>query len=881
MDLMDADDVKFATADTSAASVERAAVSPATTAPPTSRPTTAQNTPCACASDANTTNVASAAALGVAPQSQASVSATTSIPTPAAGQEEVLRLVVSGFQKFMNAKEVTKIMKHANIEYESLKRPMSTTVAILRFNSVAQRDKAAADLVGVNVKGRAVRTMVPVDEDRRIFNKQGQDRRGAKRGVGHEGGRDDRGEKRARGGGAEDGDGGRGGGGGGGSGGDEDEGHVEIVKTLAEVVTPLLSLPYAEQLRQKEKDIALDCVGKMFREIKKSYEQKNKQLKRAHQLGEGGSSDAARHVRAPDWAWGNRYAKEVFVTEPISPSPAVEGYRNKNEFTVGRNVEGQPTVGFRLGTFRDGNMHVGGLEGGCVLLDPVTLRVAKALQAFVRRPGALPVYDQQKHEGVWRYVTVRRSQRTGQCLVWVCAAIKKQGEEAWMREQREMVEYLTARTRPLLEGGKERRNAGGEEGKEEVVGAPLLATLPSTSDSVTIDKNPASAAASALLPSPATSTTFSSSSSSSSPSCWTGITSLFLGPYEGLSNPNANDPLVHLWGLKYMEEDLLGLKFRISPHAFFQVNTAGAEVLYQKVVDESRRNEEEWEKEEERPKLILDVCCGTGTIGICAATQLEEKKMEEEVVVEGVGEEEKNIIARISGEDDPSGATKQLEEQERKSLVLGIEMCESAVEDARVNASRNGVQNAAFICSKAEDVLLSMLRDRPSSHLSSTKAADEARLAGLSPEVRATLREIMTASSSSSSSSSVIAIVDPPRNGLHVDCLRALRNCPRVQRLVYVSCNPTKSLPRDAVALCGPPSQKLKGVSFRPVKAIPVDMFPHTRHCEVIMVFERGEEEAVEEEGDKGVKKEGGEGGADEEGVLEGIVTKTLVEEGE
>jgi tRNA (uracil-5-)-methyltransferase len=46
----------------------------------------------------------------------------------------------------------------------------------------------------------------------------------------------------------------------------------------------------------------------------------------------------------------------------------------------------------------------------------------------------------------------------------------------------------------------------------------------------------------------------------------------------------------------------------------------------------------------------------------------------------------------------------------------------------------------------------------------------------------------------------------------------------------------------------------LKGVAFRPVKAIPIDIFPHTSHCEVIVVFERGEE--VEEGGgEEGVKK--------------------------
>ena len=74
----------------------------------------------------------------------------------------------------------------------------------------------------------------------------------------------------------------------------------------------------------------------------------------------------------------------------------------------------------------------------------------------------------------------------------------------------------------------------------------------------------------------------------------------------------------------------------------------------------------------------------------------------------------------------------------------------------------------------------------------------------------------------------------------HVPPLRAIRNCPRIKRLVYVSCNPTKSMVRDAVLLCGPPSNKYFGDAFRPVRGIPVDMFPHTSHTEMIIVMERG-----------------------------------------
>jgi tRNA/tmRNA/rRNA uracil-C5-methylase (TrmA/RlmC/RlmD family) len=74
---------------------------------------------------------------------------------------------------------------------------------------------------------------------------------------------------------------------------------------------------------------------------------------------------------------------------------------------------------------------------------------------------------------------------------------------------------------------------------------------------------------------------------------------------------------------------------------------------------------------------------------------------------------------------------------------------------------------------------------------------------------------------------------------MHIDCLKAIRNCSRIDRLVYVSCNPTKSLVRDCVTLCGPGSKKLFGAPFKPVEATPVDLFPYTPHCEMLLVLER------------------------------------------
>lgn len=117
------------------------------------------------------------------------------------------------------------------------------------------------------------------------------------------------------------------------------------------------------------------------------------------------------------------------------------------------------------------------------------------------------------------------------------------------------------------------------------------------------------------------------------------LTSLFLQEYNNVSN-RADDttPVRLAWGKELFHETLLGLDFRISPSAFFQVNTRAAEVLNSLI--------REWAASS-AADIVLDVCCGTGTIGLCVA----------------------------------SGAGK----------VIGIEICEPAVEDAKKNAERNAV----------------------------------------------------------------------------------------------------------------------------------------------------------------------------------------------
>lgn len=112
----------------------------------------------------------------------------------------------------------------------------------------------------------------------------------------------------------------------------------------------------------------------------------------------------------------------------------------------------------------------------------------------------------------------------------------------------------------------------------------------------------------------------------------------------------------------------------------------------------------------------------------------------------------------------------------------------------------------------------------------------------------------------------VVAIVDPPRAGLHPTLIKALRTHPSLRRLIYISCNP-ETLVANAIELCTPSvdnkaekgnknnrgwrNMSSAGLArhraksmpnsepFQPIKAMAVDLFPHTPHCELVMLLER------------------------------------------
>ncbi|KAF7278763.1 hypothetical protein GWI33_007996 [Rhynchophorus ferrugineus] len=225
------------------------------------------------------------------------------------------------------------------------------------------------------------------------------------------------------------------------------------------------------------------------------------------------------------------------------------------------------------------------------------------------------------------------------------------------------------------------------------------------------------------------------------------VTSLY---YQEIvkKNPGENStPAVLLWGDSHIYETILGLKFRISPEAFFQINTKAAEILYNSVIELAEPTE---------TSTMVDVCCGTGTIGLCFANKCRQ--------------------------------------------ILGLEIVPEAIVDAKENAVINNITNSEFFAGKAQEILGSVCFK--------------------------------------SGNDDVFAVVDPPRAGLHKNAVLQLRKITKINRLVYVSCNP-KLARKNFIDLGRPISKTLHGECFVPVKAVAVDMFPHTNHCELVISFKR------------------------------------------
>ena len=182
-------------------------------------------------------------------------------------------------------------------------------------------------------------------------------------------------------------------------------------------------------------------------------------------------------------------------------------------------------------------------------------------------------------------------------------------------------------------------------------------------------------------------------------------------------------------GKDYLIEEIGNYKYKVSPESFFQVNTKGAERLYDLVLNYVKGSNK-----------VLDLYCGVGSIGIYISSVVEE--------------------------------------------VVGVEINQSAIEDALINKELNKINNIEFINQDVSNYKIEDYFDT--------------------------------------------IIIDPPRKGLDQITIDYLLSS-EAERIIYIACDPI-TLSRDL---------KLLSEVYDVVEITPVDLFSRTYHVECICLLNK------------------------------------------
>lgn len=216
-----------------------------------------------------------------------------------------------------------------------------------------------------------------------------------------------------------------------------------------------------------------------------------------------------------------------------------------------------------------------------------------------------------------------------------------------------------------------------------------------------------------------------------------GVCSVCVNFNKNDTNVILGDQTKIIYGKEYITDILLGKKFVISPNSFYQVNHNQCEKLYSIAGRYADLTGNE---------TVVDLYCGAGTIGLTMADKIK--------------------------------------------TLYGVEIIPQAIENAKLNAEINGINNAEFFCADAFETA-KILENK-----------------GIKPDV---------------------LILDPPRKGCQSELFDVVEKM-SPKRIVYVSCD-SATLARDLNIL------EQKG--FKTVEATPVDMFPRTPHVETVCLLHK------------------------------------------
>lgn len=247
---------------------------------------------------------------------------------------------------------------------------------------------------------------------------------------------------------------------------------------------------------------------------------------------------------------------------PIVGAPQITQYRNKAQFPVGYDKNGEIVTGF----YRVRSHDIIPTES-CPIQSAAANRLAGVVREWMQDCG-VPPYDEIGREGIVRHIYVRTGDASGETHLCIVAARSRlPAQDELIRRAREACPSLTG---------------------------------------------------------------------------------IVLNVNKRTDNVVLGERTLTLWGEPELEDRLCGNVFRLSPHAFYQVNHAQTERLYDCVLEFAALTGTE---------TVLDLYCGAGTITLALAA--------------------------------------------KARRVIGIEIVPEAVKNAKSNAARNGVGNAEFLCADA------------------------------------------------------------------------------------------------------------------------------------------------------------------------------------
>ena len=310
-------------------------------------------------------------------------------------------------------------------------------------------------------------------------------------------------------------------------------------------------------------------------------------------------------------------AEDIF--EGVRKSPRQCGYRNKMEYTFGDEVKDGPLA---LGMHKRGSFYDIVTVDGCKIVDDDYRKILAVTVEYFRE-REIPFYHRMRHEGYLRHLLVRKAVKTGEILVDLITTTQD-----WRNVQEQEPDERAKIEAALLEKQGRCPHAGtvNEEKEKQLLAGwkdVLLAlSLEGTLKGVLHTKN------------------------------------------DSVADVVKNEGMEVLFGQDYFYEELLGLRFQISPFSFFQTNSLGAEVLYSTAREFILGDNPDMLAD----KTVYDLYSGTGTIA--------------------------QMLAPVC------------------KKVVGVEIIEEAVEAAKENAALNHLDNCEFL---AGDVLkvLDTIEERP------------------------------------------------------------------------------------------------------------------------------------------------------------------------